>query len=244
MALHANHAREMTDDAKAACARLINAGIAMISQTVLLRGVNDDAAVLGALMRAFVENRIKPYYLHHPDLAPGTGHFRLHRGGSGAGAGCAGGSPASASRPTCSTSLAATARCPSDRAVRLDDEIGTAVPPGKTVTAIRPHLPAELPPPPPPLIGARLRHPPEAASPRPVSTYPPGAPYAVDAWVGFVARRGFWTTRRLADQFHEAGHRVRPVALLRAVACAVMTISPSFVSRLPASLSAAWPPRR
>ena len=47
-----------------------------MSQTVLLRGINDDAAVLEALMRAFVENRIKPYYLHHGDLAPGTAHLR------------------------------------------------------------------------------------------------------------------------------------------------------------------------
>ncbi len=77
VALHANHPREMTDTARAACARLIDAGIAMVSQTVLLRGVNDDAIVLGDLMKAFVETRIKPYYLHHPDLAPGTGHFRL-----------------------------------------------------------------------------------------------------------------------------------------------------------------------
>lgn len=77
VALHANHPREMTAQARAACARLIDAGIAMVSQTVLLRGINDDADVLAALMRAFVETRIKPYYLHHPDLAPGTGHFRL-----------------------------------------------------------------------------------------------------------------------------------------------------------------------
>ena len=48
----------------------------MVSQTVLLRGVNDDAETLAALMRAFVEARVKPYYLHHGDLAPGTGHFR------------------------------------------------------------------------------------------------------------------------------------------------------------------------
>jgi len=47
-----------------------------VSQTVLLRGVNDDPQVLGALMRAFVEARIKPYYLHHGDLAPGTAHLR------------------------------------------------------------------------------------------------------------------------------------------------------------------------
>ena len=77
VALHANHPREMTEDARAACARLVDAGIAMVSQTVLLKGVNDDPAVLGQLMRAFVETRVKPYYLHHPDLAPGTGHFRL-----------------------------------------------------------------------------------------------------------------------------------------------------------------------
>jgi lysine 2,3-aminomutase len=77
VALHANHPRELTPQARAACARLIDAGIPMLGQTVLLRGVNDDVATLAALMRAFVETRIKPYYLHHPDLAPGTAHFRL-----------------------------------------------------------------------------------------------------------------------------------------------------------------------
>ncbi|MEQ1409076.1 lysine-2,3-aminomutase-like protein [Neorhizobium sp. Rsf11] len=77
VALHANHPREMTQTARAACARLVDAGFPMVSQTVLLRGVNDDPAVLGELMKAFVEARVKPYYLHHPDLAPGTGHFRL-----------------------------------------------------------------------------------------------------------------------------------------------------------------------
>jgi lysine 2,3-aminomutase len=77
VALHANHPRELTPKARAACARLIEAGIPMVSQTVLLRGVNDDAAVLGDLMRAFVETRIKPYYLHQGDLAPGTGHLRV-----------------------------------------------------------------------------------------------------------------------------------------------------------------------
>lgn len=77
IALHANHPREMTGEARAACARLVDAGFPMVSQTVLLKGVNDDPAVLGSLMKAFVETRIKPYYLHHPDLAPGTSHFRL-----------------------------------------------------------------------------------------------------------------------------------------------------------------------
>jgi lysine 2,3-aminomutase len=76
VALHANHAREMTDEAKAACARIVDAGIPMVSQTVLLAGVNDDAESLGALMRVLVENRVKPYYLHHGDLAPGTARLR------------------------------------------------------------------------------------------------------------------------------------------------------------------------
>jgi lysine 2,3-aminomutase len=47
---------------------------------VLLRGVNDDAETLSCLMRAFVEARIKPYYLHHADLAPGTAHLRTSIG--------------------------------------------------------------------------------------------------------------------------------------------------------------------
>ena len=76
VALHANHPREFTEAAKAACARMIDNGIPMVSQSVLLRGVNDDAKTLTALMRSFVENRIKPYYLHHGDLAPGTAHLR------------------------------------------------------------------------------------------------------------------------------------------------------------------------
>jgi lysine 2,3-aminomutase len=74
--LHANHPRELSKQTRAACARLIDAGIPMLSQTVLLRGVNDDAQTLGALLRSLVECRIKPYYLHHADLAPGTSHFR------------------------------------------------------------------------------------------------------------------------------------------------------------------------
>jgi lysine 2,3-aminomutase len=76
VALHANHARELTEKARAACAAIIDAGVPMVSQSVLLRGVNDNAATLEALMRAFVECRIKPYYLHHGDLAPGTAHLR------------------------------------------------------------------------------------------------------------------------------------------------------------------------
>ncbi|MGB3865045.1 MAG: lysine-2,3-aminomutase-like protein [Xanthobacteraceae bacterium] len=82
LAVHANHPREFSAAARAACARLADAGIPLVSQSVLLAGVNDDAATLEALMRTFVECRIKPYYLHHGDLAPGTAHLRatLERG--------------------------------------------------------------------------------------------------------------------------------------------------------------------
>jgi lysine 2,3-aminomutase len=75
--IHANHPRELTPAMRAAVGRLVGAGIPVLSQSVLLRGVNDDPAVLEALFRGLVAMRVKPYYLHHPDLAPGTGHFRL-----------------------------------------------------------------------------------------------------------------------------------------------------------------------
>jgi lysine 2,3-aminomutase len=77
VAIHANHASELGEKARAAISRLADAGIVLISQSVLLRGVNDHPDILADLMRTFVENRVKPYYLHHPDLAPGTSHFRL-----------------------------------------------------------------------------------------------------------------------------------------------------------------------
>jgi lysine 2,3-aminomutase len=76
IALHANHAREFSPAARAAIARLADAGIPMVSQSVLLAGVNDNAAALEELMRTFVECRVKPYYLHHGDFAPGTAHLR------------------------------------------------------------------------------------------------------------------------------------------------------------------------
>ena len=76
VAIHVNHARELTAAARAACARMADAGLVLLSQSVLLKGVNDTPEALGALMRACVECRIKPYYLHHADLAPGTAHLR------------------------------------------------------------------------------------------------------------------------------------------------------------------------
>jgi lysine 2,3-aminomutase len=74
--LHTNHARELTEQARAAIARIVDSGVPMLSQTVLLKGVNDSADTLEALMRTLVEVRVKPYYLHHLDKAQGTSHFR------------------------------------------------------------------------------------------------------------------------------------------------------------------------
>jgi len=77
VAIHANHAWEFSSEAKGALARMADAGIALLGQTVLLKGVNADAETLAALFREMAANRVTPLYLHHPDLAPGTGHFRL-----------------------------------------------------------------------------------------------------------------------------------------------------------------------
>jgi lysine 2,3-aminomutase len=77
IAVHANHAREFTPDAAGALARLAEAGVPLLGQTVLLRGVNDDAPALEALLRAMIRNRIKPYYLHSLDPAPGTARFQV-----------------------------------------------------------------------------------------------------------------------------------------------------------------------
>ena len=77
LAVHCNHPRELAPAARVALARLADAGLPLLGQTVLLAGVNDDADTLDALMRALVTARVKPYYLHHPDLVRGTGHFRV-----------------------------------------------------------------------------------------------------------------------------------------------------------------------
>src|SRR5712675_1065695 len=77
VALHINHPEELTEAVVAAIGRLLDNGAVLLSQTVLLRGVNDDAAVLEQLFRRLVTLKVRPYYLHHPDLAPGTSHFRV-----------------------------------------------------------------------------------------------------------------------------------------------------------------------
>jgi lysine 2,3-aminomutase len=77
IAVHANHAREFTADAAQALARLADAGVPLLGQSVLLRGVNDNAPALEALLRAMIRNRIRPYYLHSLDAAPGTARFQV-----------------------------------------------------------------------------------------------------------------------------------------------------------------------
>lgn len=72
-----NHPGEITDQAARACARLADAGIGLGSQTVLLRGVNDDPHVMARLMEELLRIRVRPYYLHHPDPVRGTEHFRV-----------------------------------------------------------------------------------------------------------------------------------------------------------------------
>lgn len=76
VSVHVNHPRELSATACQALGRLADAGVPLISQSVLLKGVNDDPAVLEELFRALIRNRVRPYYLHHPDLTRGTSHFR------------------------------------------------------------------------------------------------------------------------------------------------------------------------
>jgi lysine 2,3-aminomutase len=75
--VHVDHPRELTQAARGALGGLSQAGVMLLSQSVLLRGVNADVETLTALLRKLVEAGAKPYYLHHPDLAPGTAKFRL-----------------------------------------------------------------------------------------------------------------------------------------------------------------------
>jgi len=77
MVLHINHAQEITPEVRNTLSNLHKAGINLLSQSVLLKGVNDDAEILENLYRELITLNVKPYYLHHPDLAPGTSHFRL-----------------------------------------------------------------------------------------------------------------------------------------------------------------------
>ncbi len=77
LALHVNHARELTEDAVNSLKKLQRRGIPILGQTVLLAGVNDSVAACGDLFRAMLRARIKPYYLHQLDPAPGTARFHV-----------------------------------------------------------------------------------------------------------------------------------------------------------------------
>ncbi|TFG87511.1 MAG: KamA family radical SAM protein, partial [Gemmatimonadales bacterium] len=79
---HFNHPNELTDDAARACGRLVDAGIPLGNQTVLLRGINDDPRTIERLCRGLVRTRVRPYYLFQGDLVRGVEHFRtpLSRG--------------------------------------------------------------------------------------------------------------------------------------------------------------------
>lgn len=79
---HFNHPKELTEESRTACGRLADAGLPVMNQTVLLRGVNDDSATLETLFRGLVRNRVRPYYLLQMDPVRGTGHLRtpLFRG--------------------------------------------------------------------------------------------------------------------------------------------------------------------
>jgi lysine 2,3-aminomutase len=77
LVVHVNHPREVTADFVHHVGYLVDQGVPVLSQSVLLRGVNDERETLAALFRRLVEARVKPYYLHQLDRAPGTNHFRV-----------------------------------------------------------------------------------------------------------------------------------------------------------------------
>ena len=74
--MHFNHPAEITPEVEKACAMLADAGIPLGSQTVLLKGVNDNSEVMKGLMLKLLKNRVKPYYIYQADMTEGTDHFR------------------------------------------------------------------------------------------------------------------------------------------------------------------------
>jgi lysine 2,3-aminomutase len=73
---HFNHPYEITPEAKIACGRIVDGGIPMMNQTVLLRKINSDAVIMKKLMRELLMIRVKPYYIYQCDLSEGISHFR------------------------------------------------------------------------------------------------------------------------------------------------------------------------
>ena len=78
LSIHVNHAREVTSEFKEVVLALMKRGISCYSQSVLLKGVNDDSATLRKLFRTLVASHVRPYYLHLCDRAQGTAHFMVH----------------------------------------------------------------------------------------------------------------------------------------------------------------------
>lgn len=76
LVIHCNHPDEITSEISAKLNQLSDKGIVLLSQSALLKGINDNSIVLESLFKKLIENRVKPYYLHHCDLVPGTYHFR------------------------------------------------------------------------------------------------------------------------------------------------------------------------
>jgi len=77
MSIHVNHPKECTQELKEACDRLAFAGVPLGNQSVLLRGVNDDADVMTALVHRLLRMRVRPYYLYQMDLITGGSHFKV-----------------------------------------------------------------------------------------------------------------------------------------------------------------------
>jgi EF-P beta-lysylation protein EpmB len=77
MVIHANHPAELDEPVVASVARLIDAGVPLLNQSVLMRGVNDDAEVLAELSRRLIDSRVMPYYLHQLDRVAGAAHFEV-----------------------------------------------------------------------------------------------------------------------------------------------------------------------
>ncbi len=76
---HFNHPREICAQSSAACRRLLRAGIPVLNQSVLLKGINDDAKILASLSWKLIQSCVQPYYLHLLDAAPGTSHFHVEK---------------------------------------------------------------------------------------------------------------------------------------------------------------------
>jgi lysine 2,3-aminomutase len=76
MSIHFTHPTEITPEASYACEKLADAGIPLGSQTVLLKGINDEPEIMKSLMQKLLKIRVRPYYIYQCDLIPGSAHFR------------------------------------------------------------------------------------------------------------------------------------------------------------------------